>query len=232
MHVSIVVPALNEESQLGTTLDGLARLTGEKEIIVVDGGSEDRTVEIASRRGIRILRCDRGRGHQMHAGALTATGDVLWFVHADTVPPANALQQIENALCNPAVSAGNFGLTFDGESRAARLLTAVYPLLRFLGLCYGDSGIFVRRSVYERIGGFKPLALFEDLDLLRRLRREGRFVRLECRIVTSSRRFEKRNFAAMWLHWTTLQILYWLGCPPNWLARCYGHARRVRFTTD
>ena len=193
MLISIVVPALNEESQIGNTIDALARLIGEKEIIVVDGGSEDRTVEIASSHGIRTLHCERGRGHQMHAGAVSATGDVLWFVHADTVPPVNALQQIESALRNPRISAGNFGLTFDGVSQAARLLTAVYPLLRFLGLCYGDSGIFVRRSVYEKIGGFRCLALFEDLDLLRRLRREGRFARLDCRIVTSSRRFENRK---------------------------------------
>ncbi|MBV8811819.1 MAG: TIGR04283 family arsenosugar biosynthesis glycosyltransferase [Acidobacteriaceae bacterium] len=227
MLISIVVPALNEGSQIGTTLDALARLAGEKEIIVVDGGSEDRTIEIASRPGIRTLCCERGRGHQMHAAALTATGDVLWFVHADTIPPVNALERIENALRNPGISAGNFGLTFEGASRAARLLTTVYPLLRFLGLCYGDSGIFVRRSVYQRVGGFRRLALFEDLDLLRRLRRQGRFARLECRIITSSRRFENRNFAAMWLHWTTLQILYWLGCPPNWLARWYGHTRRA-----
>jgi rSAM/selenodomain-associated transferase 2 len=226
MLISIVVPALNEEAQIGKTLDALNRVSGEKEIVVVDGGSDDRTVETAAARGVRVIRSERGRGHQMHAGALIAKGEALWFVHADTIPPANALRQIENALRDPGIAAGNFGLTFDGASRAARLLTAIYPLLRFLGLCYGDSGIFVRRSVYEEIGGFKKLALFEDLDLLRRLRGTGCFERLECRIVTSSRRFEQRNFALMWLHWTTLQILYWLGCPPNWLARWYGHKRR------
>ncbi len=226
MLISIVVPALNEEAQIGTTLDALERLAGEKEIIVADGGSADRTVEIACSRSVRVIRSERGRGHQMHAGALRATGEALWFVHADTVPPANALQEIENALRDPAIGAGNFGLTFDGTSRAARVLTAIYPFLRFLGLSYGDSGIFVRRSVYEKIGGFKRLALFEDLDLLRRLRAKGRFARLDCRIVTSSRRFEQRNFALMLVHWTTLQALYWLGCSPNWLARWYGQTRR------
>jgi len=226
MLISIVVPALNEEAQIGATLDALERLQGEKEIIVVDGGSVDCTVERACSRNVRVIHSERGRGHQMHAGALTASGEALWFVHADTLPPRNALQQIEKALRNPGTVAGNFGLTFDGVSRAARLLTAIYPLLRFCGLCYGDSGIFVRRSLYEEIGGFKKLALFEDLDLLRRLRTAGRFEHLDCRIVTSSRRFEQRNFALMWLHWTTLQILYWLGCPPNWLARWYGCKRR------
>jgi GT2 family glycosyltransferase len=123
---------------------------------------------------------------------------------------------------------GNFGLTFDGPSRAARQLTAIYPALRWLNLCYGDSGIFVRRSVYEAVGGFRAFAVFEDLDLLKRLRRAGRFVHLKTRIVTSSRRFENRNFAGMWMHWTALQVLYWAGVPPNTLARWYGHARRPK----
>jgi GT2 family glycosyltransferase len=132
------------------------------------------------------------------------------------------------ALQDRSVVAGNFGLLFDGESRAARQLTAIYPMLRWLNLCYGDSGIFVRRSAYEAIGGFRPFALFEDLDLLKRLRRAGRFVHLKTRIVTSSRRFEQRNFAAMWLHWTALQALYWAGVDPKKLARWYGYGRKTQ----
>jgi GT2 family glycosyltransferase len=122
---------------------------------------------------------------------------------------------------------GNFGLTFDGPSRAARQLTAIYPALRWLNLCYGDSGIFVRRSTYDAVGGFRSLAIFEDLDLLRRLRTAGRFVHLKTCIVTSSRRFEKRNFAGMWLHWTALQLLYWAGVQPNTLANWYRPVRRT-----
>jgi hypothetical protein len=124
-------------------------------------------------------------------------------------------------LEDESVVGGNFGLLFDGSSRAARRLTAIYPFLRLLGLCYGDSGIFLRKNVYEQIGGFRPLTLFEDLDLLRRLRRAGRFVHLPCSLRTSSRRFEQRNFALMWLHWASLQLLYWCGVSPNLLARWY-----------
>lgn len=225
MRISIVVPTLNEEPQIVDTLIALQRLSGDKDIIVVDGGSSDRTAELASKQGATLIRSPRGRGQQMHAGALRAGGDVLWFVHADTRAPADALEGIERSLDDRSIVGGNFGLCFDGPSRSARRLTMIYPWLRWLGLCYGDSGIFIRREVYTAIGGFAPLALFEDLDLLRRLRRAGRFVHLPYCLVTSSRRFEQRNFALVWIHWTVLQVLYWCGVSPNLLARWYRHAR-------
>lgn len=225
MLVSIVVPTLNEETQIVATLRALRRMTGEKEIIVADGGSADATAALARAEGVKVIEAARGRGSQMHAGARAATGEVLWFVHADTMPPGDALQEMRAALEDPAVAGGNFGLVFDGRSRAAKQLTAIYPWLRMLGLCYGDSGMFVRRKTYESIGGFEPLPLFEDLDFLRRLRRAGRFVHLRERMITSSRRFERENFALVWLHWTMLQVLYWGGVSPHVLARWYRHRR-------
>ncbi|MCU1262799.1 MAG: hypothetical protein JWO80_5684 [Bryobacterales bacterium] len=226
MRISIIVPALNEQECITETLRGLQQLEGDKEIIVVDGGSSDETRSLARVQGARVLTAPAGRGAQMHAGTLEATGDVLWFVHADTVPPPQSLHEIHRHLEDPSIAGGNFGLVFDGPSRAARQLTAIYPMLRILGLCYGDSGIFIRRDIYDRIGGFRALALFEDLDLLRRLRRAGRFVHVSCRMRTSSRRFEQRNFALIWLHWTALQVLYWCGVSPNRLARWYRDLRR------
>jgi rSAM/selenodomain-associated transferase 2 len=225
--ISIIIPALNEAAQITATIAALQALAGDKEILLVDGGSSDHTVELARGCNVQVIQSQRGRGPQMHAGAIHAAGDIFWFVHADTVPPSHALTEIERALEDPKTVGGNFALVFDGSSRAARQLTAIYPVLRWLNLCYGDSGIFVRRDIYERIGGFRPLALFEDLDLLKRLRRAGRFVHLTCAITTSSRRFENKNFALVWMHWTTLQILYWAGISPNLLARWYRHARRV-----
>lgn len=227
MRVSIIVPTLNEEAQIVETLAALQCLSGDKEIIVADGGSTDRTADLAAEQAVTVIHCIRGRGQQLHAGALQAEGDVLWFVHADTLPPAHALEAMRGALDDASIVGGNFGLRFGGRSRSARRLTAIYPWLRRLGLCYGDSGIFVRKDVYAEIGGFAPIALFEDLDLLRRLRRMGRFVHLPCHLVTSSRRFERRNFAAVWIHWSALQVLYWCGVPPNLLARYYSHARRI-----
>jgi rSAM/selenodomain-associated transferase 2 len=227
MRISIIVPALNEEECIAETIRALRQLSGDMEIIVVDGGSRDRTCSLAAAEGATVLEAAAGRGTQMHAGALQASGEVFWFVHADTIPPTHSLEEIRARLEDSAIAGGNFGLDFDGPSRAAKQLTAIYPLLRSLGLCYGDSGIFIRRTIYEKIGGFRPLTLFEDLDLLRRMRGAGRFVHLPCRIRTSSRRFENRNFAAMWLQWTALQVLYWCGVSPNRLARWYRHARRT-----
>jgi rSAM/selenodomain-associated transferase 2 len=227
MRISIIVPALNEEACIAETLRSLRQLEGEKEIIVIDGGSSDETRSLARAQGVKVLTAPAGRGVQMHAGSLEATGGALWFVHADTIPPAHALNEICKHLQDPSIVGGNFGLIFDGPSRAAKRLTAIYPVLRILGLCYGDSGIFIRRDVYDQIGGFRALALFEDLDLLRRLRKAGVFVHLPSKLRTSSRRFEQRNFALVWLHWTALQVLYWCGISPNWLARWYRHVRRV-----
>jgi GT2 family glycosyltransferase len=126
------------------------------------------------------------------------------------------------------VVGGNFRLRFDGAKRAARFLTWLYPQLRKLGLAYGDSGIFVRAAAYREIGGFKPFPIFEDLDLVRRLKRVGRVAHLPATVVTSSRRFEGRSFPLTFTRWAILQVLYWLGVHPRTLARLYAPIRRAR----
>jgi rSAM/selenodomain-associated transferase 2 len=225
-----VIPTLNESAGIGATLDAVGRVAGRIEVIVADGGSRDGTPDLVRRRGVRVVAAPRGRGPQMHAGALVSGGHVLWFLHADTHPPEDAADRIREALADPRTVAGHFALRFDGDRRAAGLLTWIYPRLRYLGLCYGDSGIFVRREAYERVGGFRPYPIFEDLDLLTRLRRLGRVARLEAAVVTSSRRFEGRSFALTFAWWTLLQLLYWIGVPPRHLGRMYAHVRGPRPT--
>jgi len=227
MRISVVIPTLDEELAIGKTLRALQHIPEVSEIFVVDGGSQDATCRISEQAGARVLRSAAGRGPQLHHGAGAASGEVFWFLHADTVPPPNAGAAIVAALSDPAVAAGNFALRFDGSGSGARRLTRIYPRLRKLGLCYGDSGIFVRREAYRNVGGFPPHPLFEDLGLLRRLRPQGRFVHLECTLVASSRRFEHRNFSGMFAYWSALQVLYWAGVPPAKLAGWY---RPVRAT--
>ena len=226
--ISIIIPALNEARAIGETLDAAARVKGLTEVIVVDGGSADETVEVARARGARVVNSTRGRGAQMHAGAQAARGEVLWFLHADTHAPADAAECIARALRDPRAVGGNFRIRFDGASGAARFLTWLYPRLRLLGLAYGDSGFFVRRAAYERAGGFRAFPIFEDLDLLRALWRQGRFVQADGCVVTSSRRFEGRSFALTFVRWSLLQGLYWLGVSPHTLTRLYAPVRGAR----
>ena len=223
--VSIIVLALNEEGQIGSTLQALQALTGEKEILVADGGSDDRTVEIATSLGVRVVPCARGRGRQIRTAALEAKGTVLWFVHADTRPQNGALESIHDSLRNGATVGGNFALVFEGDHYSARQMTTIYPYLRRLGLSYGDAGIFMRRSVYEAIGGCRDYPLFEDLDMIRRMMRHGNFVHLPTKIFTSARRFSGPQYGRVWALWITLQLLYWAGVSPYRLARWYRLAR-------
>lgn len=229
VDVSIIIPTLNEATEIGRTLDKLRILAGSFEIIVADGGSTDETVELAKSRKASVIRTERGRGIQLHAGALAATGSVLWFLHADSIPPKDAIISIHEALADRNVVGGNFALRFDGDSRAATFMTQFYEQIRHIGLLYGDSGIFVRRDAYQHVGGFKPLLLFEDLEFVRRLKGSGKLVRVKSEITTSSRRFESRPFLPVFIRWVVYQCLYWIGVSPFWLARAYHPIRR---TTD
>jgi len=227
--LSIIIPTLNEAQSIRATVEALAHVRGNIEVIVVDGGSGDLTTEIARQNGAKIIMSERGRGLQMHSGARVARGEVLLFLHADTTAPPDAAERIAEALARDAgVAGGNFAIRFDGNGRAARFLTWLYPQLGKLGLCYGDSGIFVRASAYRQIGGFKSFPIFEDLDFVRRLRRCGSMVHLPVAVVTSSRRFEGHSFALTFARWSILQGLYWAGVHPRVLSQLYAPVRVAR----
>lgn len=220
MKFSIIIPTLNEAAALQQMASSLSGLRNKTEIIVADGGSADETVRLARESGLRVIEAPRGRGPQMNAAANLASGDVLIFLHADTRLPDQALAMIETALSDEKVCGGNFSLIFDGGTREARLLTKLYPLLRLGGMCYGDSAMFVRREIFESLGGYRDYPIFEDCDLFRRMRRVGKFVRLPAAATTSSRRFEGR-FIRTFALWATMQVLYWLGVDPIRLERMY-----------
>lgn len=219
--MSVIIPSLNESSTIRALVERLNKITGIDEIIVVDGGSVDETISVATTCGAMVVNSQPGRGSQLSFGASVAKGQVLWFLHADTVPPDESAMLIEKVLRDPRIVGGNFRVRFSGHSLAARFMTWLYPKLRMIGLFYGDSAIFVQRSVYERAGGFNSYQIFEDLDLIRRLRREGRMVQLSAEVITSSRRFEGKSFTLTFLRWAGLQVLYWLGVNPNRLAGLY-----------
>jgi len=225
--ISVIIPTLNEASRLEALLGVLAEEALDHETIVVDGGSRDGTVEIARRAGVRLLCSHRGRGRQLAAGARTARGEIFFFLHADTALPAGALGAIAGRLGTaPEIVGGNFHLLFDGNDDLSRWLEGFYAWIRRRGDYYGDSGVFLRRAVFEALGGIRPIALMEDYDLIRRLESFGPTICIEDPpLETSSRRFHGRRRGEIVWGWLKIHALFHLGVSPDRLARLYNSAR-------
>lgn len=223
MRISVIIPARNEAPSIGILLQDLAPAQAAgHEVIVVDGESRDTTFDIAQRSADKVLRAATGRAAQMNAGAAIATGQVLWFLHADTRMPANAValivQAVESAKCW-----GRFDVSLSGGSWAFRVIESMMNLRSCLtGIATGDQGIFVEREVFDRLNGFPDQPLMEDVALSRQLRKQGRPVCVRrARLQTSSRRWEENGtLQTIWLMWQ-LRLCYWLGADPADLARRY-----------
>jgi rSAM/selenodomain-associated transferase 2 len=226
--LAVVVPVLDEAVRIGARLAELGAQPGVAEIVVVDGGSRDRTVEIATAvPGVRVLTAPRGRGTQLNAGAAATTAEVLLFVHADVQLPERAARWIAEALADPAVVAGAFRI----RTVADRGRNWLGPLLRLADLRarltrypYGDQALFVRRAAFEQVGGFPAQPLFEDLELAKRLWRVGRIRTVPACVRVSGRRFLERPLRSL-LAMHVLPTLYRLGVSPETLARLYGAPR-------
>lgn len=228
MTLSVVLPVLDEEARIGARLDELAATAGVDEVVVVDGGSRDATVELArSRPGVRVVGAARGRAAQQNAGAAAARGDVLLFLHADVSLPRDAASAVEGALSEPGVVAGAFRtwtVPDSGPSRLAPLLHLADLRSRYSRLPYGDQAIFVRAEAFRRVGGFPDQPLMEDLELSRRLARLGRI-----RVLRATVRVSGRRFLARPLYYTLavnlFPALYALGVSPATLRQLYGDPR-------
>lgn len=229
MKISIIIPTLNEVGRIGERVREVRRQPIDTDVIVVDGGSTDATRDEAEAAGAKVLTSAPGRGRQIAFGARAADGDVLLFLHADTELGVTSLAKIERVLGDPDVLGGNFRVVFEGDSEFARWLTGFYAWFRRKGLYYGDSAVFVRREAYDRLGGMRSLDLMEDFEFNRRLEHLGRTVCIaDPPVVTSSRRFEGRRPAAIFLQWCTLHALFYFGASSRWLARLYDSRRERR----
>lgn len=228
--ISVIIPTLNEEKTIGQTLSCLP-MAEILEAIIVDGGSTDQTISIAEvfcaeASNARIVTAPAGRARQMNEGAKAGRGDILLFLHADTRLPTEAQLMIEEALTDPAVAGGRFDVTFDSRSALGTMIsTFMNWRSRLSGIATGDQALFVRRHVFDQLGGFADIPLMEDIEFSRRLKRTGQMAALHQKVTTSFRRWEQqgplRTILLMWI----LRFLYWMGVNPHQLARVYRSVR-------
>ncbi|MEM9593991.1 MAG: TIGR04283 family arsenosugar biosynthesis glycosyltransferase [Acidobacteriota bacterium] len=218
MRLQIVIPTLDEATALATVLPHALALADE--VCVSDGGSRDGTVDLAESAGATVVEGPAGRGGQLNRGAAAGRGDVLLFLHADTVLPTAAPEAVRSCLAGGAVG-GGFRLHYDTPSRLMRLGGRIANWRARLSGPLGDQAQFARRDVFEAVGGFPEWPILEDLELMRRLRRRGRVRILDEEARTSVRRFERqgvaRTVAINYLIWG----LFVLGVPPRRLAGLY-----------
>lgn len=227
--LSVVVPTWNEREHLPRLLgslglgdDGPDTAERPDEVIVADGGSDDGTPELAAALGARVVRTERGRGTQLARGAAAARGELLWFLHADVVVAQGSLHALRRAFEDPRLFACGVRQEVDAAARVYRWIERAANLRVRLGRVYGDSGLAVRRAVYEAVGGFRDLPLFEDLDLSRRLRVHGRigFVP-EAVTRISARRWRAEGAVTRTVKNWALTGAFALGVAPERLERYY-----------
>jgi rSAM/selenodomain-associated transferase 2 len=228
IRLSIIVPALDEEAGIEPALRALSALRARgAEVIVVDGGSRDRTVALAQPLCDRLVTAPRGRAAQMNAGAGAAHGDVLLFLHADTRLPADADRLVLEGLARSGRPWGRHDVRIDGRHPLFPLIAAMMNLRsRLTGIATGDQAIFVAKTAFAAIGGFPDIALMEDIVLSRRLKRLGRPLCLAARVSTSGRRWEKHGVVRTILTMWRLRLAFFLGAEPAKLAASYGYVPR------
>jgi len=227
MTLSIIIPVLDEAAEIETALLALApfRERG-AEVVVVDGGSSDRTADLARPLADRVLAAPRGRAEQMNAGVAAADGDVLLFLHVDTRLPDDADRLIVEGLVQSGHAWGRFNVAFDQGGWLQLVAFMMNWRSRLTGVCTGDQALFMTRTAFENIGGFPSIALMEDVAVSARLKQFGRPLCLRARAITSARRWRQhgiwRTIVLMW----RLRLAYFFGGDPGRLARNYGYVPR------
>lgn len=223
MTLSIIIPVLNEACRLPILLASVAPFRSRSvQVVFVDGGSTDGSAGLIERAGLQVVCSAKGRALQMNAGAAAASGDVLLFLHADTILPAGADALIFDALAASSRVWGRFDVHIDGRLRMLRLVAFMMNWRsRLTGIATGDQAIFVRRDAFRTIHGFPDQPLMEDIELSRRLKQFSAPLCLSERVTTSGRRWETRGVWRTILLMWHLRLRYWLGAPPESLASQY-----------
>ena len=223
MKLSIIIPTLNEAGRIVVALIALQPLRARgAEIVLVDGGSNDGTPQLAARYADQVIDAPRGRASQQNAGAQQALGDTFLFLHSDTQLPVNADSLIADALADNAALWGRFDVRFDADLAMLRVVAAMMNARsRLTGIATGDQCIFVRRSTFESVGGFPSIALMEDVALSTLLRTQSAPQCLQNKVTTAARRWQKNGvWRTIFLMWG-LRLAYALGVSPERLGRWY-----------
>jgi len=219
-RVSVIIPTLNEAAHLAETLRHVAA-AHPHEIIIVDGGSTDDTIHIATESGAKVVHSERGRGRQLNTGAAQATGEHLFFLHADTLPPSNFTSAIVDTLRSPQTIAGAFRFTLREPRPPASLI--IESLTRWRSerrqLPYGDQGLFIRRAMFEALGRFAEWPMLEDIDFICCARRHGKIVIHPDAVQTSARRWQQHGVLRTFLRHQMILLVYFAGVSPSRLAR-------------
>jgi len=223
MKISVVIPTLNEEFHIEKTLQSINKQEGDYEFYVVDGGSTDNTVAIAKRYAC-VINSKRGRAVQMNVGAKLCTGDVLLFLHADTILPDNAFREIRKRMQDNKVAGGSFYIAFDADNFILRGISFI-TRFNFRLFHFGDQGIFVRRDVFQALNGYKEIPIMEDYDFYKRLRKQGKVVLIRMPVISSARRFTKKGILRQLLINKFVVLAYWAGVDIQTIKRFYDDMR-------
>ena len=222
--ISIIIPVLNEAKILEKTLSQLQSELGHHELIIVDGGSTDGSVHIAEKYG-KVVTCARGRAKQLNAGAAAASGDILIFLHADIWLESGALAAVETALSSGYVG-GGFRQKIDGKNILYRAIEIAGNIRgNCLKVFYGDSGIFLTRADFEKIGGFPEIPILEEMEFSRNMRKLGKTTLVIPHIHISARRWETKGIVRTTVNNWLITLLYFLKFSPEQLAKLYRHIR-------
>lgn len=226
LSVAIIVPVLNEESALKQHIIQFKSLEKYADIIFCDAGSDDNTCALLKNHGMHYCHSLRGRALQMNAGADACKNDIFVFIHADTVISSSDIELVKIVMQDKSVVGGRFDVRLSGKGFSFRMIEFMINLRsRITRVSTGDQCQFVRRSVFERMGGFPDQALMEDVEFSKRLKQYGKVACLKNKVVTSSRRWEKHGIVKTILLMWKLRFLYWLGASPEKLAEMYKNAR-------
>ncbi len=224
-RISVIIPVLNEGGNINHIIEHLRSLPGGRrlEIIVVDGSPDRDTLKSIRYTNVKKVPSDTGRGIQMNRGASRAEGDILLFLHADTLLPDKGPGLIISALDDPEIASGAFDLEFIKVSPIINILVPLHNWMRRVSKTpFGDQAIFIRRSVFRKLGGFREIGLFEDMDLMKRLRKGGYRIRIiRERVRTSARNFNERGPLRTLARNIFIVVLYHLGVHPDRLASMY-----------